>query len=309
MAGRDIMGFNDRRRLVENLNLYYGRISEMVLTLKQRELDSVRAGILNKLERILAIVNNDMGYREGINKLDMAGLRSYERNLNQLLNKMTMGNDRVRARLFSQYPEYSIGHREEPMFKPAGPIQLEDMTTENHQYLNYEFAKIMYSLVGTPYLYGGSSRDGTDCSGSIILALQELGYDVPDATAAMMASGKLDWIIILPTDQINDLSGEAGMINFYDFNSNGSIDHTNVGIGTIGTPTPLINPKPQIVDATEGSILNDRIGRRGQYYTPQTSQINQTYAPYSTNTKPSMQGKINWDILDKKYKSVSEGRF
>jgi hypothetical protein len=117
------MGLNNRKKSVESINIIYRRIAEMVLMLKQKELDSVRAGILNKLERVLAVVNNDASYREGINKLDMAGLRSYERNLNQLLNKMTMGNDRVRARLFSQYPEYSIGSREEPMFKPASSIR------------------------------------------------------------------------------------------------------------------------------------------------------------------------------------------
>jgi hypothetical protein len=113
----------------------------------------------------------------------------------------------------------------------------------------------------------------------------------------------------IPSDQVNDRSGEAGMINFYDFNLNGSIDHVNVEIGTIGTPTPLINPESQIIDATEGSVLNGRIGRKGQYFIPQTGQINQTYAPYSSNTKPSLQGKLNWDVLNEKYKQTSKREF
>ena len=172
---------------------------------------------------------------------------------------------------------------------------------ENDAALNARFAGIMNSLVGTPYEYGGENRSGTDCSGSVLLALNEMGYDLPRVTASEMASGELDWINMNPSAD-STRSGDVGMLNFYDLNENGSIDHVNVGVGETGTPTPVLNPKPQIVDATEGSTLNQRRGRDGQYYKPETGQINQTYAPFSTLRKPDKQGTINWEVLNNNYR-------
>jgi hypothetical protein len=77
------------------------------------------------------VANNDKEHREGIDKLGTEGLRSYKRSLEQLLTKIVMGNERVRARLFSQYLGHSIGSREEPMFRPAGPVHVENEMENN----------------------------------------------------------------------------------------------------------------------------------------------------------------------------------
>lgn len=115
----------------------------------------------------------------------------------------------------------------------------------------------MQSLVGTPYILGGNSRKGTDCSGSIILSLQEMGVLVDDVTANEMASGNVDWIAILPvTNEV--WAGSMGVLNFYDTKGNGKITHVNVGIGEIGIPkvfAPIYLGKKQIIDATSGSSM------------------------------------------------------
>jgi hypothetical protein len=129
---KDIIGLNERKSIIAGKDLHYKKIAGIVLSLKQGELDSIRAEILNKLERALAIANNDMEHREGIDKLGTEGLRSYKRSLEQLLTKIVMGNERVRARLSSQYSGHSIGSREEPMFRPAGPVHVEK-AAENNQ--------------------------------------------------------------------------------------------------------------------------------------------------------------------------------
>ena len=172
---------------------------------------------------------------------------------------------------------------------------------ESDATLNAKFASIMNSLVGTPYEYGGESRNGADCSGSILLALSEMGYDLPRITASEMASGEQDWINLNPSVD-STKSGDSGMLNFYDLDETGDITHMNVGVGKAGTPTPLLNPKSQIVDATEGTTLNRRQGRDGQYYKPGAGQINQTYTPFSTEHKPDKQGTINWGVLEDKYR-------
>jgi len=170
--------------------------------------------------------------------------------------------------------------------------------------LNIKFTGIMNSLVGTSYKYGGTSRSGVDCSGSILLALAEMGYDIPRVSSEEMASGNIDWIKINPS--VDDTkTGDIGMLNFYDLDS-GSIDHVNVGVGDIGKPTPLLKGKLQVVDATVGSTLTQRQGQQGQYYKPGKNQVNQTYAPFSTNRTPEKQGSIKWEVLESKYKRADE---
>ena len=167
--------------------------------------------------------------------------------------------------------------------------------------LNQKFAETVQSMEGTPYLYGGKTRGGIDCSGTVTTALNEMGYDVPVVRALDMASGDVDWITINPSAD-ETKTGDVGMLNFYKTSSSGDISHVNVGIGETNIPGPPYIRKDQIIDATQGSTLNQRAGQPGQYTTPKTGQVNQTYAPFSTNTQASVQGKINWAVLEKKYK-------
>jgi cell wall-associated NlpC family hydrolase len=174
-------------------------------------------------------------------------------------------------------------------------------SNDRNSQLDAKFSSKMNSLVGIPYKHGGSSRTNLDCSGSVILTLREMGYNVGRENANSMASGDVDWLTSVPTDEAK--AGDSGVLNFYDFGGDGVIDHVNVGVGKTGVPSPIAKPMNQIVDATEGSTLNQRAGREGQYYTPKTGQINQTYPPYPKSVKPSSQAKINWDVLESKYSS------
>ncbi len=44
-----------------------------------------------------------------------------------------------------------------------------------------KFLKCALEMMGTPYIYGGRSRDGLDCSGLVVVALKEAGG--PDWTS------------------------------------------------------------------------------------------------------------------------------
>jgi hypothetical protein len=169
---------------------------------------------------------------------------------------------------------------------------------------NKEFAEALNSLVGTPYEWGGKDGDGIDCSGTITYALQKMGYNIPNKSATSMASGNVDWITVNKTVDASK-AGETGKLNFYKLDGSDIVNHVNVGVGTTGVPLFLTDPKSQIVDATSGSTLNQRDGLDGQYYKPGEGQVNQTYAPLSTNesSQPTSQATINWSVLERKYKT------
>lgn len=75
-------------------------------------------------------------------------------------------------------------------------------------------------MIGTPYVYGGASPGGFDCSGLIYWAYQQMGRSVPrTATAQMQASQRIPLSALQPGDLV-----------FYDGNDS-SINHIAVYVG------------------------------------------------------------------------------
>ena len=181
-----------------------------------------------------------------------------------------------------------------------------DQTTGNlSDEYNSSLINIMTKyLLNKPYLTGGTSIKGIDCSGLLITSLRMMGFAVSRETTATLSSGKVEWLSINKELQSE---GELGIINFYKTGGAKSINHMSIGIGYSNIPLP-VNPKEkmkQIINANEDdSLLVRNDGRNGQYYEAKSSSINQTYAPLSTNTPVVLQATINWDILKEKYFDV-----
>jgi len=168
---------------------------------------------------------------------------------------------------------------------------------------NQELAETLIKFIGTEYELGGYSFDSIDCSGLLGRALVEMGYSIDrdKISTKLLSSGNTDWIGLYPSAD-NDITGNLGMINFYKTDGSKIINHMNYGIGLSNTPLVLLSPMNQIIDATEGSMISRNDGRPGQYIIAGTHQVNQTYAPFSSNTKVSKQAFINWEVLESKYK-------
>ena len=117
--------------------------------------------------------------------------------------------------------------------------------------LDEEFAEKLRGLIGVPYALGGTDYSGIDCSGTVIEALREMGYDVADITAAEMASGKVDWITMFP-DANQERQGEKGVLSFFSWGGK-KVEHVNVGVGRLEN-----EPINQVIDATEGDWIVSR---------------------------------------------------
>ena len=78
-------------------------------------------------------------------------------------------------------------------------------------------ARVAYQQVGTPYLYGGNSPRGFDCSGLVHFSYSKVGHAVPRTTRALwhqaqpVANGEL-----LPGDVLFfDVDGKMSHVGVY----------------------------------------------------------------------------------------------
>lgn len=159
------------------------------------------------------------------------------------------------------------------------------------------YTEIMRGTVGATYSHTRMPTElEMDCSGQFVYVVDKMGYKTDSHTTANgMATGKTPGIIMY-TDVSSDRQGKSGVVNFYDWNNDGYIDHVNYGVGQSDSET-----SNQIVDASEGDTW--QAGRNldpNQNPKAEADKINKTWAPFSTKTTPAKQGYIDFTIMEKK---------
>ncbi|THF68227.1 LysM peptidoglycan-binding domain-containing protein [Deinococcus sp. Arct2-2] len=77
------------------------------------------------------------------------------------------------------------------------------------------------ALLGTPYVFGGTSRVGTDCSGFVLQVFVPLGVQLPRRSADQAQAG-------LPVDAAALLPGD---LVFFDTEGRGTVTHVGIYLG------------------------------------------------------------------------------
>lgn len=88
-------------------------------------------------------------------------------------------------------------------------------------------------LIGTPYILGGESPSGVDCSGLVQYAYQQAGIRVPRTTVAQFQAGRLQRRV-LPGDLLffrTDASGQISHVGIYA--GGGQMIHASSGSGRV----------------------------------------------------------------------------
>ncbi|MGI5174450.1 hypothetical protein H0R92_12745 [Treponema sp. OMZ 840] len=146
---------------------------------------------------------------------------------------------------------------------------------------------------------GKTYEDAGRCINSVLTPLKDMGYKIPDGlTSDSLAKGSVNGISPF-CDIVQDRQGDAGVLNCYDWNNDGVIDHVNAGVGQL-----FGEEKKQVIDATSSDNTwtvgrNNGMPTNGQMYTASPGYVNQTFVPFSTKTSPVVQLQINFMELEK----------
>lgn len=104
--------------------------------------------------------------------------------------------------------------------KPAATekaVETKKATTSNGSWTTIKNAA--YGVIGTPYLYGGTSTSGFDCSGFTMYAFSAAGINLPRTAGAQYAA----------STKVSQSEAQPGDLVF--FNQTGSIDHVGIYLG------------------------------------------------------------------------------
>lgn len=104
--------------------------------------------------------------------------------------------------------------------KPAATekaVETKKATTSNGSWTTIKNAA--YGVIGTPYLYGGTSTSGFDCSGFTMYAFSAAGINLLRTAGAQYAA----------STKVSQSEAQPGDLVF--FNQTGSIDHVGIYLG------------------------------------------------------------------------------
>jgi len=117
------------------------------------------------------------------------------------------------------------GRKRAPVKSPQATIEANtqpDVTKPSRVALDYDnFRNSVESFIGTPYVWGGNTRTGVDCSGFTRLVLNENGYQIPRVSRDQAKVG-----VPVQKDGLH-----LGDLVFFDTKGQGQITHVGIYLG------------------------------------------------------------------------------
>ena len=95
-----------------------------------------------------------------------------------------------------------------------------------------EFKEIATQYIGVPYVYGGTSTSGFDCSGYTRYVMEQLGVSLPRTSASMYQEGTaVDKSDLQPGDLVFFNTSGKGVSHVGIFLGDGNFIHSQTGKG------------------------------------------------------------------------------
>lgn len=117
-----------------------------------------------------------------------------------------------------------------------------------------EVVPIAKKYLGTPYVWGGTTPSGFDCSGLVQYSYRQLGISLPRTSRTQFWAGSY-----IPPDRL-DLLGPGDLVFFGRDGDPGRIHHVGIYVGD-----GQYLHAPQTGDVVRISSLTERINSRGDY--------------------------------------------
>lgn len=117
------------------------------------------------------------------------------------------------APIAQQEPAQAVSAQAAPVTVPTSTVMPD--------FLSGSWREMAMALVGTPYVWGGQNRTGTDCSGFVLQVFSPLGVRLPRQSADQARAG-------VAVD-INNL--QAGDLVFFDTVGGGKVTHVGIYLG------------------------------------------------------------------------------
>lgn len=116
-------------------------------------------------------------------------------------------------------------------------------------------ANFALSLQGTPYRYGGATRDGFDCSGLVFYAHRRLGLEVPRTSSDQAEEA----------ERIKPRKLKRGDLVFFKIDSR-KVNHVGIYVGNHHFVHAPGKGKPVTVDSLDDGFYADSFSGAGRFW-------------------------------------------